>query len=481
FNVYIMTMKAQLVLLASLFAAVYSEELLQDLLHLLAVFIQVFFHLQGVEPVSKFNTVFGFEYRVYQLLEQVISLPPNPQDLEGRWFSVGVFLPLGVLEAPQHFRCSHSYHAEVTGWNSSFIVQETSKGVSRHTPEVKNACPPGQELTEDGGCTECPIGFYKPSSETLCGPCDIGLVTNFTGADSQDDCNVADNQPGYYRQRPDVTVNAPCPIGTYQPDKWQYDCISCGGDRYRTDRVAAVSASECRFFCPAGQERVGTEDQCKPCDVGFYRTGDNPYSSCALCPNNTRTLTTGSITVADCDIYKCPAGQRPASNQEVCEYCPRGTYQPLNDQTDCIQCPGAKQDTRTAGSKFLADCETYCDPGYEKASNGSCFKCPIGFYKDNTIDNFHTCTRCTDVRYVTPFEGATSDTQCTIQFPCTEGRGACEAKTDWSVVTDFTNYWCCPMYHSLRLQNFLTGVRICTCSLWSDYTPPRATAAAADN
>ncbi|KAK7452812.1 hypothetical protein BaRGS_00039696, partial [Batillaria attramentaria] len=263
-----------------------------------------------------------------------------------------------------------------------------------------NACPPGQELTEDGGCTECPIGFYKPSSETLCGPCDIGLVTNFTGADSQDDCNVADNQPGYYRQRPDETQFAPCPIGTYQPDKWRYDCISCGGDRYRTDRMAA--------------ERVGTEDQCKPCDVGFYRTGDNPYSSCALCPNNTRTLTTGSITVADCDIYKCPAGQRPTSNQEECEDCPRGTYQPLNDQTGCIQCPGAKQDTRTAGSKFSTDCETYCDPGYEKASNGSCFKCPIGFYKDNTIDNFHTCTRCTDVRYVTPFEGATSDTQCTI-------------------------------------------------------------------
>lgn len=276
-----------------------------------------------------------------------------------------------------------------------------------------NDCPPGQELTESGGCKLCDIGFYKPSGETLCGPCILSLVTNITGADSVASCNVANNQPGYYRNRPDETQFSPCPIGTYQPDKWKYDCISCGGARYRTDHMAASLLAECKFFCPAGQERVGTEDRCNPCGVAYYRTGDKPYAPCELCPNNTRTITTGSTSAADCQIYKCPAGERPTVNQ-TCEKCPRGYYQPLNDQTDCTKCPGLKQDTRAAGSKFLVDCEDYCDPGSEKLSDGACFKCPIGLYKDNTIDKFHTCTRCTDTRFVTPSTGATSDKQCTI-------------------------------------------------------------------
>jgi hypothetical protein len=37
-----------------------------------------------------------------------------------------------------------------------------------------------------------------------------------------------------------------CPIGTYQPEKWQTSCISCGGLRYRTDQEASTSASACK-------------------------------------------------------------------------------------------------------------------------------------------------------------------------------------------------------------------------------------------
>ena len=60
----------------------------------------------------------------------------------------------------------------------------------------------------------------------------------------------------------------------------------------------------CAVFCPAGQEQDGSQELCRPCDIGFYRTGDNPYSSCELCPNNTRTMTTGSKSVDDCAICK---------------------------------------------------------------------------------------------------------------------------------------------------------------------------------
>ena len=61
-------------------------------------------------------------------------------------------------------------------------------------------------------------------------------------------------------------------------------------------------------FCPAGQEQDCQnnvcQELCRPCEIGFYRTGDNPYSSCDLCPNNTRTTTTGSTSVNDCTICK---------------------------------------------------------------------------------------------------------------------------------------------------------------------------------
>lgn len=57
---------------------------------------------------------------------------------------------------------------------------------------------------------------------------------------------AADNQPGYYRNALNETQALPCPIGTYQPDKWQYSCVSCGGDRYRTDSMASTSPSDCK-------------------------------------------------------------------------------------------------------------------------------------------------------------------------------------------------------------------------------------------
>ena len=70
------------------------------------------------------------------------------------------------------------------------------------------------------------------------------------------------------------------------------------------DKITAIVNMICAVFCPMGYECEGTEDKCKPCDVGFYRTGENPYSPCALCPNNTRTLTTGSISITGCNICK---------------------------------------------------------------------------------------------------------------------------------------------------------------------------------
>lgn len=77
-----------------------------------------------------------------------------------------------------------------------------------------------------------------------------------------------------------------------------------GVDDDDVDDDDAVDDDVCAVFCPAGQEQDGSQELCRPCDISFYRTGDNPYSSCELCPNNTRTMTNGSTSVNDCVICK---------------------------------------------------------------------------------------------------------------------------------------------------------------------------------
>ncbi|XP_076460199.1 uncharacterized protein LOC143293161 [Babylonia areolata] len=356
--------------------------------------------------------------------------------------------------------CPQGFFQNTTGLFFCYpcpVDKTTRQAGARSQSVCYNDCPLGQELAENGTCTSCNMGFYKPSGETLCGPCPAGLVTNHTGADNIDDCNVADNQPGYYRLRPDETQSAPCPIGTYQPNKWQYDCVSCGGQRYRTDTMAATSKTQCKFFCPAGQERDGNQDLCRPCDIGMYRTGVNPYSGCENCPNNTRTMTTGATDVSACAIYKCSPGYRPTDDQQSCEKCPRGFYQPLPDQTDCLQCMGAMMDTRYEGAMLQTECERYCQPGYQKLENGTCTVCPIGFYKDNAVDNFHECTRCPDTRYVTSGPGATSQTDCTV-LDCPAGHringNVCEKCPQGTFQDQPYQHECvkCPPLHSTRFN-----------------------------
>ena len=58
-----------------------------------------------------------------------------------------------------------------------------------------------------------------------------------------------------------------------------------------------------------------------------------------------------------CISDKCSPGYRPTADQESCEKCPRGFYQPLPDQTDCLRCMGAMMDTRTEGAMLLSECE----------------------------------------------------------------------------------------------------------------------------
>ena len=90
---------------------------------------------------------------------------------------------------------------------------------------------------------------------------------------------------------------------------------------------------------------------------------------------------------------------------------------------------------------FPVCCPGYCDSGYQKMDNGTCIICPIGFYKDNSIDNFHECTRCADPRFVTPSAGSTSQAQCTVceWWPT----AACTVQSVCRLVWVVVSFVCC--------------------------------------
>ena len=40
-----------------------------------------------------------------------------------------------------------------------------------------------------------------------------------------------------------------CEYGTYQPERWQTQCLTCGGDNFTTEYLGSDSQSLCRCEC----------------------------------------------------------------------------------------------------------------------------------------------------------------------------------------------------------------------------------------
>lgn len=55
-------------------------------------------------------------------------------------------------------------------------------------------------------------------------------------------------------------------------------------------------------------------------------------------------------------LVKCAAGTFFDKSSDNCEMCPKGTYQPIAGQSDCLPCPPGRT-TKTKGSQLLSQCE----------------------------------------------------------------------------------------------------------------------------
>lgn len=223
-------------------------------------------------------------------------------------------------------------------------------------------CPPGtfyEGLAENGVCTKCPIGYFNPEpAQRECIRCPnirgIQGVTEGLGAIKNEECKEMCNPGNYYDKVNDLC--RPCGHSLYQSEAGKFYCDLCPvGLTTRTRK--AISADECRPDCGDG-EQLGLDEECALCPVGTYRT-QGQHRGCQDCPEGRTTNKAGSVRESDCDLPICAAGQYLSAADNSCQLCPRGQYQPDAKQTSCLDCP---TDTSTVelGATSVDQCTNPC-------------------------------------------------------------------------------------------------------------------------
>jgi len=348
--------------------------------------------------------------------------------------------------------------------------QKTTEGTgSDSETDCLLNCDPGFEDAADmlDECVECSIGYYKSSSgSTLCDKCPEGFITANIGATSSGQCSIGDCQPGTFRDTADDRCYD-CGRGFYQDRKWQTECIQCpigsNGQYMTTAGQGADERSDCFLLCDSGSEFSEVLQRCTECPLGTYRTV-NVQDFCTLCPLDFITSTTAAVTQAQCNVANCSAGTYLNENDNTCEPCPRGEYQPMKWQTQCRQCPIGTTTLQEGGASQSA-CVRSCPAGQElNVGTNQCRPCPQNQYR-NPVESFE-CLPCPDGT-IAPSQGATSREQCA--WPdCPEGyfirNGQCEQCEDGTYQPDKWKTSCllCPGSPSVTTNGLgATSIQAC--------------------
>ncbi|CAH1794302.1 unnamed protein product [Owenia fusiformis] len=279
-------------------------------------------------------------------------------------------------------------------------------------------CPPGYEVGSGfEQCDICPQGSFSNRTVDVFGVCEMcppATTTTNIGAASLAECNIAACDPGSYLN---ISSNMcmGCPVGSYQPSKWQTQCIQCSTN-FTTSSMGSNSSSDCLFYCPAGFEKEVGNNSCVICSVGEYRSSNDVFGDCQMCPLGFITPLPGAVSQTNCNIVACKAGTYRNTTTNICEDCPVGTYQSSKWQDGCTTCPSSYT-TNSTGKTQQADCSFYCPSGYE--SQGLlCQGCPRGSYKDNADNIFGVCQTC-------PSDTTTENVNTTSKAGCNQA--ACGA------------------------------------------------------
>ncbi|CAH1793745.1 unnamed protein product [Owenia fusiformis] len=348
------------------------------------------------------------------------------------------------------------------------VDKTTAENGTVNASQCYDACLGGTELNaDDGKCIDCEVGYFREYGvQTRCVPCEDyrpGYTTRSTKSNSTDDCNLRDCDKGTFINATDECQ--PCPIGTYNPEKWQTQCQNCSVNE-RTDNLGSINETECKFFCLDGEEESPGGGSCVPCKQGFYRSNqyNGFYTNCSACDGDMQTRSTGAKNASECTLFDCEAGYKETPTG--CEACPIGSWQNETRQDFCYSCTEGTT-TPTNASVNETQCTKYCPSG-EELIGDDCVECGRGFYKDNSEGLLGMCVIC-DPEFITLGNGSISSENCTIAncsagYYLDEGDNTCKACLKGSYQDKVWQTGCidCPGDDQSTVGNASTSVTECT-------------------
>jgi hypothetical protein len=206
--------------------------------------------------------------------------------------------------------------------------------------------------------------------------------------------------------------------------QWQYrQSRQSAGDLNTQSPILNVNG---RYLCNSPQKQLvknNLEYNCGYCDRGTYWSG----AMCTSCPLNTYqpqqnqtqcipcpkeypvTAIDGCIYVVQCIKY-CPPGYQYDYTVRDCLPCPLGTYNPGGSASaKCLTC-NTFYATRVTGCTNVSCCSETCPPGQEPVQPSTCVACKKGTYRS---ENETHCQKC-DEFHTTSRENSTSPNDCSV-------------------------------------------------------------------
>lgn len=259
---------------------------------------------------------------------------------------------------------------------------------------------------ENGLCTSCEIGTYKPDDGLHeCTSCPEHHLT-FENATEPEDCFCT------YGYEPYGTLTCiVCQLGFYKDFIGNNLCLSCTGNASTlTQNGADVAGSTSQEDCKCLPGFQGTFDTgCTACQVDYFKPGDTPDQGCTSCTQLQANLGTTGPASGDASDCMCKPGFFLESNADTCIHCAPATYKPeIANLLECSACPA--NSNSTIASKSVEDC--ICDVGFFRdvgvgAGAFSCAQCTAGFF----CPGQGLKQECTEHSLSTA--GSTSQDQCT--------------------------------------------------------------------
>ena len=169
----------------------------------------------------------------------------------------------------------------------------------------------------------CDKGTYLPTNTTYEGPEDcVGCPPGTScagGASPSNNCSAGTAAPTSNMDKCDK-----CAAGTYQDREGQTACVACTPGSFCKEGAAAA------LPCPGGRYGGATDltaaDDCTKAKAGYYAPiGSTVQKQC----------NPGTFDRIDSEA------DRPLdriNGTDICELCPRGTYQPAKGAISCLPC-----------------------------------------------------------------------------------------------------------------------------------------------